>query len=82
VISDAESNSEAKSFCQPIGRRAGVRVNKHRNYGARRHRSVESHPETLSLQRVGEYCAVPGATVVVEPPVGQQCRWWRGHPEA
>jgi hypothetical protein len=56
VIGDAESNGEAKSFSQPIGCRAGVRVNEHRNHGARRHRSVESHRETLSLEQLTEYC--------------------------
>src|SRR5882762_11283660 len=49
VIGDAKSDSESKSLCQPIGGDAGVWVNEHRNHGARRHGSVESHPETLSF---------------------------------
>jgi hypothetical protein len=50
VIGDAETDGEAKSLRQPIGCRTGIRVSEHRNHGARRHRPVESHFETLSLK--------------------------------
>jgi hypothetical protein len=53
VIGDAETDGEAKSLSQPIGGSAGVGVNEHRYHDARRHRSVESHPETLSLNPRG-----------------------------
>jgi hypothetical protein len=53
VIGDAETDSEAESLSQPIGGSAGVGVNEHRYHGARRHRSVESHLETLSLNPGG-----------------------------
>jgi hypothetical protein len=53
VIGNAETDGEAKSLSQPIGGSAGVRVNEHRNHGARRHRSVESHLETLPLKACG-----------------------------
>jgi len=49
VISNAQTNREAKCLRQPIGGRAGVRISEHRDYGTRRHRSVESHLETLPL---------------------------------
>lgn len=49
VIGDAETDGEAKSLAQPIGGSAGIGVNEHRYHGARRHRSVDSHFETLSL---------------------------------
>jgi len=40
VIGDAETDGEAKSLRQPIGRCAGVGVNEHRNYDTGRHGSV------------------------------------------
>ena len=49
VIGNTETNGEPKSFRQPIGCHAWIRVNEHRNNGTRRHRPVESHAETLSL---------------------------------
>jgi hypothetical protein len=49
VIGDAKTDSEAKSFCQPIGGYAGVWINEHGNHGARWHGPVESHLETLSF---------------------------------
>jgi photosystem II stability/assembly factor-like uncharacterized protein len=49
VIGDAQTNGEAKSLCQPIGRRAGVGVNEDRNHDTGWHRSVGSHLHTLSL---------------------------------
>jgi hypothetical protein len=51
MIGDAETDGEAESLSQPIGGSAGVGVNEHGYHGARRHRSVESHLETLSLKR-------------------------------
>lgn len=53
VIGDAEPDGEAKGLCQPISCRRGVGINEHRNHGAGRHRSVESHLETLSLNQRG-----------------------------
>ena len=50
VIGDAKTDSEAKSFCQPVGSNAGIWIDEHRNHGARRHGPVESHVETLSLK--------------------------------
>jgi len=49
VIGDAQTDAEPKSFCQPIGGYAGVWVNQHRDDAARRHGTIESHPETLSF---------------------------------
>jgi hypothetical protein len=60
VIGDAKTNSEAKSFCQPIGSYAWVRVNQHRNHGARRHGPVESHLETLSFISKQQDYQAPG----------------------
>ena len=74
VISDAETNCEAKSLLQPIGCRARVRVNEHRNHSARRHRSVESHRETLSPKPSRESGVQP-LKVVVEALARQLCRW-------
>lgn len=54
VIGNTETDGEAKSPRQPIGCRAGIRISEHRNYGARRHRAVESHLETLSLNPEAE----------------------------
>jgi hypothetical protein len=56
VIGDAETDGEAKSLSQPIGGIAGVGVNEHRYHDARRHRSVGSHLETLSLDRRNLVC--------------------------
>jgi hypothetical protein len=53
VIGDAETDGEAKGFRKPIGCRRGVGINEHRNHGAGRNRSVESHPETLSPNQRG-----------------------------
>jgi hypothetical protein len=58
VISDPETDGEAKSLAQPIGGSAGVGINEHRYHGARRHRSVDSHFETLSLNP-WKSCAQP-----------------------
>jgi hypothetical protein len=52
VIGDAETDSEAKSLAQPIGGGAGIGVNEHGYHGARRHRSVDSHFETLSPRAI------------------------------
>jgi hypothetical protein len=49
VIGDSEADGEPESLSQPIGGSARVGVIEHRYHGARRHRSVESHRETLSL---------------------------------
>ena len=49
MIRNAETDGEAKSLSQPIGGGAGVGINQHRYHGARRHRSVQAHLETLSL---------------------------------
>ena len=50
VIGDAKTDSEAKSFRQPIGGGVGVGINENRNHNAGWDRSVESHLETLSLR--------------------------------
>ena len=55
VIGDAETDGEAKGLSQPIGGSAGVGVNEHRYHDARRHRSVESHLETVSLNPRGDF---------------------------
>jgi hypothetical protein len=49
VIGDPKADSEAKSLGEPVGGYGWVRVNKHRDHGAGRHRPIKSHPETLSL---------------------------------
>jgi len=54
VIGDTESDREAESLQQPIGRGRGVGINEHRNHGTGWHRSVESHLETLSLNQRGK----------------------------
>jgi hypothetical protein len=51
VIRNAETNGEPKSLRQPIRRCRGIRVDEHRNHGARWNRSVESHLETLALNQ-------------------------------
>src|ERR1035441_3735811 len=48
VIRNAKSDREAESLRQPIRGCTGVRVNQYRDHRARRHRSVETHRETLS----------------------------------
>ena len=48
VIGNAETDGEAKSLSQPIGGSAWIGVNEHGYHGARRHRSIASHFETLS----------------------------------
>lgn len=53
VIANAKTDSEAKSLRQPIGRHSGIRIDKHRNDNAGRHRAVESHLQNLSLNPVG-----------------------------
>lgn len=49
MIGNAEADGEAKGLRQPIGRYRGVGIYEHRNHSAGRDRSVESHPETLTL---------------------------------
>ncbi len=63
MIGDAETDSEAESLSQPIGGSAGVRINEHRYHGARWHRSVQSHLETLSLNP-RRNCEQPSAVVL------------------
>jgi hypothetical protein len=53
VIGDAKTDSEPKSLGQPIGGCARVGVYEYRNDDAGRHRTVESHLETLSLTPSG-----------------------------
>ena len=49
VIGDAEADGEAKSLREPVSSGSRVGVYQHRDHGTGRHRSVQSHPETLSL---------------------------------
>jgi hypothetical protein len=49
VIRDAEADSEAKSLREPVGGGGWVGVYEDRDHDAGRHRSVQSHLETLSL---------------------------------
>ena len=53
VIGDAKANGEAESPYQPVGGSAWVGVNEHWYHGARRDRSIDSHPETLSPEATG-----------------------------
>jgi len=43
VTGDTESDREAESLRQPIGRGRGVGINEHRDDDAGRHRAIESH---------------------------------------
>lgn len=56
VIGDPETDAEAESLGQPIGRCAGVGVNEYRNHDTGRHGSVGSHLVTVPLSS-----RVPGA---------------------
>ena len=56
VIGDAKTDGEAKSLDQPIRRRGRIGIDEHRNDDAGRHRPVESHLQTLSLN-AGRKCA-------------------------
>lgn len=53
VIGNAKTDSEPKSLAQPIGGCARVGVYEYWNDSAGRHRTVESHVETLSLTPSG-----------------------------
>ena len=50
VIGDAQTDGKPKSLREPIGGRGWIRIKQNWNYDAGRHRSVESHPATLSLR--------------------------------
>lgn len=52
MIGDAETDGETESLAQPIGGNAGIRVDEHWNHSTRRHRSVDSHLETLSPEHL------------------------------
>jgi len=78
VIGDAKTDSEPKSLGQPIGGCPRVGVYEYRNDNAGRHRTVESHLETLSLTPSGNPRLMIGgsmAAVVVNTP---RCRSLRG----
>jgi hypothetical protein len=56
VIGDAKADGKAKSLREPIGRCGGVGIDEHSNDNAGRHRAVESHLHTLSLDAQRNSC--------------------------
>jgi len=49
MICDAEADGEAERLREPVSGFGGIGVYEHRDHDARRHRSVRSHPKTLSF---------------------------------